>query len=507
MTVIREEDVISSVADALQYISYYHAPDFIRAMGRAYAVERSPAARDAIAQILTNSRMCAEGHRPLCQDTGIVVVFVKVGMGVRWEARRDLDAMINEGVRRAYLDPDNKLRASIVSDPAFMRPNTRDNTPAVIHTELVPGDHVEITLAAKGGGSENKSMFAMLNPSDSVADWVVQRVPEMGAGWCPPGMLGIGIGGSAEKAMLLAKKSLMEPIDIGELAARGAKSKLEELRLEIFQRVNDLGMGAQGLGGLTTVLDVKVLDYPTHAASLPVAVIPNCAATRHIQFTLEGSGRAVLEPPNLDLWPKVQWTADASARRVSLTGLTRAQIESWKPGERLLLSGKLLTGRDAAHKRICALLDAGKPLPEGLDFTGRVIYYVGPVDPVGAEVVGPAGPTTANRMDRFTETMLGKAGLLAMVGKAERGPETVRSIAKHRSAYLIAVGGAAFLVSNAIRSSRVVAFAELGMEAVYEFEVRDMPVTVAVSSDGESVHETGPLVWRGKFAGIPVAVE
>ena len=507
MTVIREEHVIASVADALQYISYYHTPDFIQAMGRAYAIEQSPSARDAIAQILTNSRMCAEGHRPLCQDTGIVVVFVKVGMGVRWEAKRDLEAMINEGVRRAYLNPDNKLRASIVSDPAFSRPNTRDNTPAVIHAEFVPGDRLEITVAAKGGGSENKSMFAMLNPSDSVADWVLDMVPDMGAGWCPPGMLGVGIGGSAEKAMLLAKKSLMEPIDIGELAARGAKSKLEELRLEIFRRVNDLGIGAQGLGGLTTVLDVKVLDYPTHAASLPVAVIPNCAATRHIHFTLDGSGPAVLTPPNLDLWPKVQWTADASARRVSLDGLTREQIAGWKPGERLLLSGKLLTGRDAAHKRISALLDAGKPLPEGLDFTGRVIYYVGPVDPVGSEIVGPAGPTTANRMDRFTETMLGKSGLLAMVGKAERGPETVESIRRHRSAYLIAVGGAAFLVSNAIRASRVVAFAELGMEAVYEFEVRDMPVTVAVSSDGESVHDTGPRQWRGKFAGIPVAVE
>jgi fumarate hydratase class I len=507
MTVISEDDVIASVADALQYISYYHSPDFIRAMGRAYTCEQSPAARDAIAQILTNSRMCAEGHRPLCQDTGIVVVFVKVGMGVEWRAQRDLEAMINEGVRRAYLNPDNKLRASIVSDPAFTRPNTRDNTPAVIHTEFAPGETVEMWVAAKGGGSENKSLFAMLNPSDSVADWVLDMVPEMGAGWCPPGMLGIGIGGSAEKAMLLAKKSLMEPIDITELIARGPKSKLEELRLEIYRRVNALGIGAQGLGGLTTVLDVKVLDYPTHAASLPVAVIPNCAATRHVHFTLDGSGPAQLEPPNLDLWPKVLWAADASARRVALDGLTRAQIETWKPGERLLLSGKLLTGRDAAHKRICALLEAGMPLPEGLDFNGRVIYYVGPVDPVGAEIVGPAGPTTANRMDRFTETMLGKGGLLAMVGKAERGPETLRSIAKFRSAYLIAVGGAAFLVSNAIRASRVVAFPELGMEAVYEFEVRDMPVTVAVSSDGESVHDTGPLAWRGKFAGIPVAVE
>jgi fumarate hydratase, class I len=502
MTVIREEDVIASVADALQYISYYHSADFIQAMGRAHAIEQSPAARDAIAQILSNSRLCAEGHRPLCQDTGIVVVFVKVGMGVRWAGERDLEAMINEGVRRAYLNPDNKLRASIVSDPAFTRPNTRDNTPAVIHAEFAPGNQLDITVAAKGGGSENKSLFAMLNPSDSVADWVLESVPEMGAGWCPPGMLGIGIGGSAEKAMLLAKKSLLEPIDIGELAARGARTKLEELRLDIYRRVNALGIGAQGLGGLTTVLDVKVLDYPTHAASLPVAVIPNCAATRHVHFTLDGTGPALLQPPDLALWPQVQWAADAGARRVSLEGLTRAQIAAWKPGERLLLSGKLLTGRDAAHKRICALLDAGKPLPEGLDFNGRVIYYVGPVDPVGTEIVGPAGPTIANRMDRFTDTMLGKAGLLAMVGKAERGPETVRTIAKFRSAYLIAVGGAALLVSNAIRASRVVAFPELGMEAVYEFEVQDMPVTVAVSADGESVHDTGPKAWRGKFAGI-----
>jgi fumarate hydratase, class I len=507
MPVIREEDLVQSVADALQYISYYHAPDFIRAMGRAYEAERSPAARDAIAQILTNSRLCAEGHRPICQDTGIVVVFVKVGMGVRWDSPHGLETLINEGVRRAYLHPDNKLRASIVADPAGKRVGTRDNTPAVIHTELVPGASVEITVAAKGGGSENKSLFAMLNPSDSVADWVVSVVPEMGAGWCPPGMLGVGIGGSAEKAMLLAKRSLMEPIDIAELAARGPATRLEELRLEIFRRVNELGIGAQGLGGLTTVLDVKVLDYPTHAASLPVAVIPNCAATRHVHFTLDGSGPARLEPPDLSAWPSVTWSADVSARRVALDTLTREEMALWKAGERLLLSGKLLTGRDAAHKRICSLLEAGKPLPEGLDFTNRVIYYVGPVDPVGAEIVGPAGPTTANRMDRFTDTMLGKAGLLAMVGKAERGPEAIESIRQHGSAYLIAVGGAAFLVSQAIRSSRVVGFAELGMEAVYEFEVRDMPVTVAVSAQGESVHDTGPAAWRGKFAGIPVAIE
>ncbi|HVC01226.1 MAG TPA: fumarate hydratase [Steroidobacteraceae bacterium] len=504
MSVIREDDVIDSVADALQYISYYHSPDFIQAMGRAYALERSPAARDAIAQILSNSRLCALGHRPICQDTGIVCVFVRVGMGVSWQASRDLEAMINEGVRRAYLNRDNKLRASIVADPAFARTNTRDNTPAVIHCELVAGEHVDITVAAKGGGSENKAMFEMLNPSDSVADWVLERVPEMGAGWCPPGMLGIGIGGTAEKALLLAKRALMEPIDIADLAARGPRSKLEELRLEIHRRVNALGIGAQGLGGLSTVLDVKVLDYPTHAASLPVAVIPNCAATRHLHFTLDGTGPARLEPPNLDLWPDVAWTADASAQRVALDGLTRETIAAWKAGDRLLLSGKLLTGRDAAHKRICALLDNGESLPPGLDFRGRLIYYVGPVDPVGAEVVGPAGPTTANRMDRFTETMLGKAGLLAMVGKAERGAEAIEAIRRHRSAYLIAVGGAAYLVANAIRSSRVVAFPELGMEAVYEFEVRDMPVTVAVTSDGASVHEEGPALWRGRFAGFPV---
>ncbi len=507
MSVIREQDLISSVADALQYISYYHAPDFIRAMGRAYAAEQSPAARDAIAQILTNSRLCAQGHRPICQDTGIVVVFVKVGMGVRWDTASDLQTMINAGVRRAYLDPDNKLRASMVSDPAFRRANTRDNTPAVVHVELVAGDTVEITLAAKGGGSENKAMFEMLNPSDSVADWVLEQVPQMGAGWCPPGMLGIGIGGSAETALLLAKKSLMAPIDIDQLRARGPASALESLRLEIYNRVNDLGIGAQGLGGLTTVLDVKVLDFPTHAASLPVAVIPNCAATRHVHFTLDGTGPALLEPPDLSLWPDVEWAADASSRRVDLDALTRAEIATWRPGERLLLSGKLLTGRDAAHKRICALLEAGEPLPDGLDFHNRVIYYVGPVDPVRGEVVGPAGPTTANRMDRFTETMLGKAGLLAMVGKAERGAAAVEVIRQHRSAYLIAVGGAALLVSNAIRASRVVAFPELGMEAVYEFEVRDMPVTVGVSADGESIHDSGPKAWRGRIAGIPVRVE
>ena len=507
MAVIREGDLSDSVADALQYISYYHSPDFIAAMGRAYEAEKSPAARDAIAQILTNSRMCAEGHRPICQDTGIVVAFVKVGMNVRWDTTRSLEDIINEGVRRAYLDPDNRLRASIVADPAGKRGNTKDNTPAVVHVELVPGEGVDVTIAAKGGGSENKSMFAMLNPSDSVADWVLEMVPEMGAGWCPPGMLGIGIGGSAEKALLLAKESLMESIDMPALKARGPKTRLEELRIEIFDRVNALGIGAQGLGGLTTVLDVRIRDYPTHAASLPVAVIPNCAATRHVHFHLDGSGPARLVPPDLATWPKVSWAPDADVRRVELNGLTRAEVAGWKAGERLLLSGKFLTGRDAAHKRICALLDAGQPLPDGLSFKDRVIYYVGPVDAVGAEAVGPAGPTTANRMDRFTETMLDKAGLLAMVGKAERGPEAVEVIKRHKSAYLIAVGGAAYLVSKAIRSSCVIAFPELGMEAVYEFEVKDMPVTVAVDSKGESVHETGPRFWRAQIGGIPVAVE
>ena len=507
MAVIREDDLIGSVADALQYISYYHSPDFIAAMGRAFELEQSPAARDAIAQILANSRLCAEGHRPICQDTGIVVAFVKVGMGARFAGQRSLADLINEGVRRAYLDPDNRLRASIVADPAGKRGNTRDNTPAVVHAELVAGEGVDVTVAAKGGGSENKSMFEMLNPSDSVADWVLERVPEMGAGWCPPGMLGVGIGGSAEKAMLLAKEALLEPIDMHELRVRGPRTRLEELRVEIFDRVNALGIGAQGLGGLTTVLDVKVRDYPTHAASLPVAVIPNCAATRHVHFHLDGSGPARLEPPDLASWPQVGWAPGPGVRRVRLDGLTREEVASWKQGERLLLSGKFLTGRDAAHKRVCALLDAGQPLPDGLSFRDRVIYYVGPVDPVGAEVVGPAGPTTANRMDRFTETMLGKAGLLAMVGKAERGAHAIEVIRRHRSAYLIAVGGAAYLVSRAIRASRVVAFAELGMEAVYEFEVRDMPVTVAVDANGESVHESGPREWQARIRGIPVALE
>ena len=498
MTVIREDDVIESVADALQYISYFHPMDYIRALGRAYEQEESPAARDAIAQILTNSRMCAEGHRPICQDTGIVVAFVKIGMNVRWQATKTVQEMVNEGVRRAYLHPENKLRASIVADPAFTRVNTRDNTPAVVHIEMVPGDHVEIIVSAKGGGSENKAKFAMLNPSDSIRDWVVNTVPLMGAGWCPPGMLGIGIGGSAEKAMLLAKESLMDPIDMAELKARGPRTPIEELRIELHDAVNDLGIGAQGLGGLSTVLDVKILDTPTHAASKPIAMIPNCAATRHAHFTLTGNGPAYLEPPRLEDWPQVNWTPDKASIPVNLDTLTPAEVASWKPGDRLLLTGKMLTGRDAAHKRMVDMLARGEPLP--VDFTNRVIYYVGPVDPVGDEVVGPAGPTTATRMDKFTETMLAQTGLIAMIGKAERGPAGIEAIRKHKAAYLMAVGGAAYLVAKAIKGARVLAFEDLGMEAIYEFDVKDMPVTVAVDSEGTSVHQTGPADWRARIA-------
>jgi fumarate hydratase class I len=505
MATIKQQDLIQSVADALQYISYYHPLDYIEALAEAYEAEQSPAAKDAIAQILTNSRMCAEGHRPICQDTGIVVVFVKVGMNVRWaDATMSVTDMINEGVRRAYLDQDNKLRASILRDPAGKRANTGDNTPAVVHYDIVPGDTVEVKIAAKGGGSENKSKFTMLNPSDSIVEWVVKTVPTMGAGWCPPGMLGIGIGGSAEKAMVLAKEALMAPIDIHELKARGAKTRLDEMRLEIYDKVNALGIGAQGLGGLSTVLDVKILDYPTHAASLPVAIIPNCAATRHAHFTLDGTGAARLDPPDLSRWPDVHWAPSAQARRVDLNVLTPAEVASWKPGERLLLNGKILTGRDAAHKRIQDLLARGEALP--VDFTNRVIFYVGPVDPVRDEVVGPAGPTTSTRMDKFTEMMLARTGLIAMIGKAERGPAAIEAIRRHRAAYLMAVGGAAYLVAKAIRASNVVAFADLGMEAIYEFEVRDMPVTVAVDSKGSSVHDTGPREWQSKIGKIPVAV-
>ncbi|MFM9913592.1 MAG: fumarate hydratase [Methylophilaceae bacterium] len=505
MTVIREQDFIQSIADALQYISYYHPADYIHALGMAYEREQSPAAKDAIAQILTNSRMCAEGKRPICQDTGIVVAFVKVGMAVQWYGSLSLEHMVNEGVRRAYTNADNPLRASIVSDPAGSRKNTKDNTPAVVHVSLVPGNTVEVHIAAKGGGSENKAQLAMLNPNDSIVDWILETVPHMGAGWCPPGMLGIGIGGSAEKAVLLAKESLMATIDMHELKARGANNRMEELRIEIYDKVNALGIGAQGLGGLTTVLDVKILDYPTHAASLPVAIIPNCAATRHVHFVLDGSGVAELEPPNLADWPDVHWAPSALAKRVDLDTITHEQVASWKPGETLLLNGKLLTGRDAAHKRIAAMLAKGEPLP--VDFSNRFIYYVGPVDPVRDEVVGPAGPTTATRMDGYTEMMLEKTGLLGMVGKAERGAETVATIAKYKSAYLMAVGGAAYLVSKAIRSARVVAFADLGMEAIYEFEVKDMPVTVAVDSLGVSVHDTGPAEWRKRILDIKVITE
>ena len=505
MTVIKQADLIQSIQDALQHISYFHPVDYIKALGDAYEKEQSPAAKDAIAQILTNSRMCAEGHRPICQDTGIVVVFLKVGMNVRWDATMSVEDMVNEGVRRAYLQPDNVLRASIVSDPAFSRKNTKDNTPAVIHVELVPGDTVEVKIAAKGGGSENKTKFAMLNPGDSIVDWVLKTVPTMGAGWCPPGMLGIGIGGTAEKAMLLAKESLMEPIDMPQLKARGAATPIEKLRVELYEKVNALGIGAQGLGGLSTVLDVKILDFPTHAASKPVAIIPNCAATRHAHFTLDGNGVAHLPVPSLADWPAVTWRPDRNSRRVNLDTLTREEVSQWKAGERLLLSGKLLTGRDAAHKRIAELYASGKGLPPGVDFTNRVIYYVGPVDPVRDEVVGPAGPTTASRMDGFTEMMLEKTGLVAMIGKAERGPVGLEAIRKHKAAYLMAIGGAAYLVSKAIQASRCVAFEDLGMEAIYEFTVDDMPVTVAVDSGGSNVHETGPAEWRKRIRELPLA--
>ena len=499
MTVITKEDLIQSIQDSLQYISYYHPPDFIRGVGEAYEREESPAARDAMAQILINSRMCAEGHRPICQDTGIVNVFLSVGMDVRFESDLSLEDMINEGVRRAYNLPENVLRASVLSDPAGKRTNTKDNTPAVIHTEIVPGDKVEVRVAAKGGGSEAKAKFVMLNPSDSIVDWVIKTVPTMGAGWCPPGMLGIGIGGTAEKAMLMAKRALMDPIDIQDLQKKGSANRVEELRLEIFDKVNSLGIGAQGLGGLTTVMDVKILDYPTHAANLPVAMIPNCAATRHAHFTLDGTGPAELEVPNIDDWPSITWEAGPNARRVNLDTVTKDEMKEWLPGETVLLSGKMLTGRDAAHKRI---RDEG--LPDGVDLKGRFIYYVGPVDPVGDEVVGPAGPTTATRMDGFTEMMLEDTGILGMIGKAERGPIAIDAIKRYEAVYLMAVGGAAFLVSKAIRSARVVAFEDLGMEAIHEFEVEDMPVTVAVDSRGESVHITGPREWQGKIGKIPL---
>lgn len=502
MTVIKQEDLIQSVADALQFISYYHPLDFIQAVHAAYEREENQAAKDAIAQILINSRMCAEGHRPICQDTGIVTVFVKVGMEVRWNlGNMSLDDAINEGVRRAYLYPDNVLRASILRDPAGKRQNTKDNTPAVIHYSIVPGNKVDITVAAKGGGSENKSKMAMLNPSDSIVDWVLKTVPTMGAGWCPPGMLGIGIGGTAEKAALLAKESLMDPIDIQELIARGPSNRVEELRLELFEKVNALGIGAQGLGGLTTVLDIKILDYPTHAASLPVAMIPNCAATRHVHFELDGSGVADMPVPKLEDWPKLTFDASKS-KRVNLDAITPEEVASWQPGDTLLLSGTMYTGRDAAHKRMVEMFAKGEELP--IDLKGKFIYYVGPVDPVRDEVVGPAGPTTATRMDKFTETVLAKTGLYGMIGKAERGAAGIAAIKNHKAAYLMAVGGAAYLVSKAIRKSRVVAFEDLGMEAIYEFVVEDMPVSVAVDVRGVSVHETAPKIWQAKIGKIPV---
>ncbi|GHT81601.1 fumarate hydratase class I [Betaproteobacteria bacterium] len=507
MTVIREDDLIQSIADAFQFISYYHPIDFIQALGVAWQREESPAAKDAIAQILTNSRMSAEGHRPLCQDTGIAVVFLKVGMNVQWQASRSVQEMIDEGVRRAYTHPDNKLRASVLLDPAGKRQNSRDNTPAVVHVEIVPGDKLEVICAAKGGGSENKTKVALLNPSDDIVEWVLKTVPSMGAGWCPPGILGIGIGGTPEKAVLLAKESLMAPVDIHLLrdkAASGATlTRAEELRLELMEKVNALGIGAQGLGGLTTVVDVKVLDYPTHAASKPVAMIPNCAATRHVHFHLDGSGPAVLTPPRLEDWPQITWKADLkSATRVNLDTLSKEEVAAWKPGQALLLNGKMLTGRDAAHKRIQDMLAKGEKLP--VDFTNRVIYYVGPVDPVRDEVVGPAGPTTATRMDKFTRMMLEQTGLIAMVGKSERGPTAIEAIRDNKSAYLMAVGGAAYLVSKAIKAAKVVGFADLGMEAIYEFTVEDMPVTVAVDATGVSVHQTGPQFWQAKIGKIPV---
>jgi len=500
MTVIKQPDFIQSIADGFQFISYYHPKDYIDALYQAYLKEQSPASKDAMAQILVNSRMCAEGQRPICQDTGSAVVFLEIGMDVQWDADMSIEEMVNEGVRQAYNDPDNILRASIVSDPLGARKNTRDNTPAIIHTRVVKGDKVEIKLAAKGGGSENKSRFTVLNPSASLVDWVLETVPTLGAGWCPPGMLGIGVGGTAEKAMMLAKESLMEPVNIQELMEKGPSCRAEEIRLELYEKINALGIGAQGLGGMTTVLDVKIADFPTHAASLPVGMIPNCAATRHIEFELDGSGPALLTPPSLSDWPDVTWEASADTKQVNLDTVTREEINSWQPGDRLLLSGKMLTGRDAAHKRIADLLAKGEPMPDGVDLTNRFIYYVGPVDPVGNEVVGPAGPTTSTRMDKYTEMMLGETGLVGMIGKAERGPVAIEAIKKHKGIYLMAVGGAAYLVSQAIKSSRMVAFEDLGMEAIREFEIENMPVTVAVDVNGNSAHQTGPAEWKVKIA-------
>jgi fumarate hydratase class I len=500
MSIIKKQDFIDSIADALQYISYYHPLDFVQAAKAAYDREANPAAKDALAQILINSRMSAEGHRPLCQDTGIVTCFVKIGMQVQWDSDMTVQEMVDEGTRRAYTNPDNPLRASVLADPAGSRKNTKDNTPAVVHIDMIPGNKVEVSIAAKGGGSENKSKMVMLNPSDDIVEWVLKTVPTMGAGWCPPGMLGIGIGGTAEKAAVLAKEALMEHIDIQELIVRGPKTTEEKLRVELYDKVNKLGIGAQGLGGLTTVLDVKVKSAPTHAASKPVVMIPNCAATRHVHFELDGSGPAELTPPKLSDWPEITREAGANVRRVNVDGITKAELASWKSGDTVLLSGKILTGRDAAHKRIADMLKNGEGLPEGVDFTNRFIYYVGPVDAVRDEVVGPAGPTTSTRMDKFTDMMLGDTGLIGMIGKSERGPKTVESIKQHKAVYLMAVGGAAYLVAKAIKKARVVAFADLGMEAIYEFEVEDMPVTVAVDSEGNNIHETGPAYWSAKIA-------
>ncbi|MGU5715312.1 fumarate hydratase [Aeromonas taiwanensis] len=500
MSIIKKQDFIDSIADALQYISFYHPLDFVQAAKAAYDREINPAAKDALAQILINSRMSAEGHRPLCQDTGIVTCFVKIGMQVQWDSDMTVQEMVDEGTRRAYTNPDNPLRASVLADPAGSRKNTKDNAPAVVHIDMIPGDKVEVSIAAKGGGSENKSKMVMLNPSDDVVEWVLKTVPTMGAGWCPPGMLGIGIGGTAEKAAVLAKEALMEHIDIQELIARGPQTTEEKLRVELYDKVNRLGIGAQGLGGLTTVLDVKVKSAPTHAASKPVVMIPNCAATRHVHFALDGSGPAELTPPKLEDWPEITRESGGNVRRVNVDGITKAEIASWKSGDTVLLSGKILTGRDAAHKRIADMLKNGEGLPEGVDFTNRFIYYVGPVDAVRDEVVGPAGPTTSTRMDKFTDMMLGETGLIGMIGKSERGPKTVESIKQHQAVYLMAVGGAAYLVAKAIKKARVVAFADLGMEAIYEFEVEDMPVTVAVDSQGNNIHETGPAYWSAKIA-------
>lgn len=503
-TLIKQADFIESIADSLQFISYYHPQDFIQAMSKAYDKEQSPAAKDAIAQILINSRMCAEGKRPICQDTGIICAFIKIGMDIKFaDATMSVQDMVNHGVELAYMYPDNKLRASILRDPAFTRQNTKTNAPAVVHFDFVPGNTIDVEIAAKGGGSENKSKFAMLNPSDSIVDWVLKTVPLMGAGWCPPGMLGIGIGGTAEKAMLMAKKSLMDPIDMTELLERGPANKLEELRIELYEKINALGIGAQGLGGLTTVLDIKILDYPTHAASKPIAMIPNCAATRHVHFVLDGNGKAVFTPPKLEDYPDIVWDKSAVTRRVDINSVTKSDIAQWKAGDTILLTGKILTGRDAAHKRMVEMLNNGEKLP--VDFTNRFIYYVGPVDPVRDEVVGPAGPTTATRMDKFTRQMLEDTGLIGMIGKAERGPTAVEAIKDNKAVYLIAVGGSAYLVSKAVKNAKVIAFEDLGMEAIYEFDVEDMPVTVAVDSDGDSVHKSAPIIWAEKIAAQQVA--